>query len=371
MQEQPINLTKSGIQLERSFVSVKDVSLSFLLFCSVVYSLSALQGLFPSTPTFAMIGVLLVLIALVSLRAVIRMQIASNQLSRVGTAFLFLSFLAWVSRIGGGLAIIFSLLCLALCVGLYLACALRELEHVKGDSFFTRIFMLVVGLLVMTGLFLLLRWMVGWFLAQRLMLLVPAAALLVELRKKERVNPGSQIGLRGHLKKEWLTMASYGLLFAGFALLLFNLVGSFLQLLAGLYAFQALLFAVFLAAIFLLAPLRKRCSHYLLSATTMLVLLVSVVLYADSQPSMAVWLVLTLLTGAALGGAGLSLKASCSTHQGASRLRLFYVAVTVALAVVSAYPLCLYFLGAGASLLLAPFILFAGLVASFFVGHHR
>jgi hypothetical protein len=356
----------------RSWLTMRDVGLGFLLFCSVVYLLAALRGLFPATRELALVGSLLVLIAMVSVRAVIQLRVAPARLARTGALCLFLSFLAWEAPIDGFLIVVVSLLCLALSIGCYLGSSLRELslkDTPAASRQFTRpVIAALAALAGLTVLFLLMREWFGWFLAMRWMLLVPAALVVYELRHKGPAKQGELLVIRPFLKQDWVYMAAYGFLFAGSILLLLNLVSSFILGLQGQHALQVALAGVFFVMIFVLRPLAGRYCYYLLSLACILLMVVSAVLYADLNPMPGVWFVFSALVGLAVGAAVISLKKACANRDGMGCMRLAYVSVIVALLVIAAYPLCHYAWGAG-SFLLVPGALLVALMLSFFTGH--
>ena len=371
MDEQLADPVKRGVLLSRPVLRLRDISVASLLFCFIVYFMAALRGIFPATPAIAIVCSLLVLIVLVSLRAVVQLQLSPSRLSKAGAMCLFLSFLAWEAPFDGGFLVILSLLCLALSIGFYLGCSLRELaqsgESLTDSQFFRPILSRAMALMALASLFLLMRWVFGWFLAMRVMLLVPAVVLVLELRQKGSSEKEERLLIRGYLKNEWVHMLAYGLFLAGVVLLFLNLVASFILGLEGQHALQITLGLLLIASVALLKLFPEAYRHYYLSLAAILMLLASAVLYGDNQPMMILWLIITVLVGAALGGGALSFKIACTAREPMARIRLFYVTVIIALLVITAYPICHYALGPQASLILAPSILFLALLVSFFV----
>jgi hypothetical protein len=370
MQGQPARPLKKNPFLSRFAFSVRDVSIAFLLFCSIVYLMAALRGIFPRTLTLAIIGSLLVLIVLVSLRAVVQLQVSSSRLSRGGAACLFLSFLAWEAPFDGGIFIVFSLLCLALSIGFYLGCSLLELDNLDGSKldiqFLRPIIRRAVLLKLLVALFLGMRWALGWFLAMRLMLLVPAVVLVVELHSKRLLKKNQPLLIRGYVKTEWVNMLAYGFFFAGIVFLFLNLVTRFIGSLEGQHPFQSILVLIFVLSMYLFKPLREAYRHYFLSIAVILMLLVSAILYADTEPVIFLWVIIAVLVGAALGAGAISIKTACAARDPMARVRLFYVSVIIALLAITLYPVVHYLLGPQVSLICAPAILFFALLASFF-----
>jgi hypothetical protein len=354
---------------------MRDLGLGFLLFCSIVYLSAALRGLFPATQELALVGSLLVLIVLVSLRAVIQLRIAPGRLSHAGAIFLFLSFLTWEAPVDGFLIVVLSLLFLGLSMGCYLGCSLRELGQratpISDRRFLHPIVSALVALAALTAVFLLMRSLFGWFLAMRWMLLVPAVLVVYELRHKGLAKQGEPLLIRPHLKQDWLLMAAYGLLLAGAVLLLLNLVASYVLWLQGQHAFQVLLAVLFMVSIFALKAVNKRYRHYFLLGATILWMVASVMLYADKNPMNSMWLLLAVLTGIAAGATSLSMKRSCANRDSVGSMRLLYVAVIIALLVVAIYPLAKFLLGPNAAFLVSPAALFVSLLTSFFLPYER
>lgn len=365
---EPIN---KDVHLNRPWLTMQNLAIGFLLFCSIVYLLAALRGLFPATRELALVGSLLVLIALVSLRAVIQLRVAPERLARVGAICLFLSFLTWEAPIDGFIIVVVSLLCLALAISCYLGCSLCKLGlddvPIHSRHFLQPVIAVLSMLVGLTVIFLLMRSWLGWFLAMRAMLLVPAALLIYELRNKDLPKRGKILLVQPFFKQEWVSMGTYGFLLAGGILLLLPLVSGFIFSLQGQHVLQIGLVLLLFAVIFLLQPVADRHSHYLLSLGCILLMVVAAVLYADRNPVSGIWFLLVALLGLAISAIVQSLKKVCVNRGAVSCMRLSYVSVILALLVIAAYPLCHYAWGSN-GFLLAPASLLTALLLSFFAG---
>lgn len=358
----------------RKFFGIRELNFAFLLFCLIVYLNSALQDLFPETTAFTVVGVLLVWVVWAAFRVAIRLGFPVARLSLSATACLFLSFLTWEVPFANPLITVLSLLLAALSLAFYLACGLRGLQfadnHASHARFLRPITGVVFGLFVLAAVFILLRLVCGWFLAMRLMLLVPAVSLVLEIRQKRwrHATQLEKLLIKPHFKKEWPAMLAYSFLFSGATLFLIHLVGRFILQLQDQVVVQALLMLLFAVAVFVLVPLKQRFHHYFLSIAAILLLLASAVISAADWPQALVWVLLAILAGLSFSAAGLSIKSILQHREGVAKLRLLYISVLFALALVSLYPILALLLGAY-SLLLTPVLLFLALLFSFFVGH--
>jgi hypothetical protein len=316
----------------------------------------------------AIVGSLLILIILVTLRAVIQLRFTPDRLARVGAVALFLSFLAWESPIDGFLIMVVSLLFLALSLGCYCGVFLRVWsfsESRDSGSLLDTVIAVFFAVLVVAGIFEFFKSLFGWFLAMRWMLLIPAFLAIYELRQKGICKEGECLVIRPTLKEEWPTMIGYGLFFGALSLLLFHLVSRFLVDLEGEMTFQIELLALFLLSLLALKPLGRVFQNYWLSLAAVLLMVVSFIIYVTSNLHGLGWILLILFAGFGIGAVVVSVEADCKDFGSMKRLRLLYVALIIGLLITAAYPLLQIEIGLKGAFLIVPATLFIALLRTF------
>lgn len=359
-----------GWQKTNLFWRRRLLSLSFLLFCITVYWAAALRACSVTDSCFTGFASTVPLVVGAVLWLALQCRFNTEKLWSLFLLLLFLSLSIAVSGLHGYGVILLSVWLLAGAIAFVIAAGLQSLQQ-QGPSLTSRWLLLrlmgvVLLWLLMLAVFLQLRHQLGWLLAIRFMLLIPAIELFCVFRW--RGGCGSNI-MPSHVFSGVGSLLPLAALMAGLVGVLLSLLSGFITKLQGGVNVHLGVMLAFLLATFTLLPIPKRHAHYLLPLSALALLLAGLVYRAQagsSEPS--VWMLMALLAGIGLGGCLQVFQARFQDQQGLRASSITLLQATLgALLLLMFYPLIAHCMGSAAAHFFAPLLLLPTLLATFFV----